>query len=173
MIGIPAWVYWLALAGLGAALLGQQVRLGNAKRETMVLQLQYEKEQRGRADDLAKYREEKAAIAATHATNQQELTDAFNKKLRLAQDAVNERSALVGRLRAQLASYTTLDRTSGAPDAAVIQRAADRLQAVGTLLAEGVELAAEGAAVVQRRDAEVAALVEQVRVDRLACQAAR
>lgn len=167
---VPSWMYWVAIAALGAAVLGQQVRVSNAQRATAQLRLDYEKEQRGRADDLAKYREEKATIAATHATNQQELTDAFNKKLRLAQDAVNERSALVGRLRGQLASYTTLDRTSGAPDAVIIERATHRLATLGGLFDEGLGLVAEGAAHLERRDAEVAALVEQVRVDRLACQ---
>lgn len=168
---VPSWVYWLAIAGLGAALLGQQVRVGNAKRETLALQLQYEKEQRGRADDLAKYRQEKAAIAAAHAASQQELTDAFQTKLRLAQDERNRRDVLIGRLRAQLADYTTIRREPGDTDTAVIERASDRLKTVGGLLASGAELVAEGAGIVQRRDAEVAALAEQVRVDRSACSA--
>lgn len=167
---VPSWVYWLAIAGLGAALLGQQVRVGNAKRETLALQLQYEKEQRGRADDLAKFRQEKAAIAAAHATSQQELTDDFQKRLRLAQDERNRRDVLIGRLRAQLADYTTISRTPGESDTAVIERAADRLKAVGGLLAEGAELVAEGAVIVERRDAEVALLAGQVRVDRAACE---
>jgi 3-methyladenine DNA glycosylase/8-oxoguanine DNA glycosylase len=62
---VPSWMYWVAIAALGAAVLGQQVRVSNAQRATAQLRLEYETEMRGRAEDLAKYREEKAAIAAT------------------------------------------------------------------------------------------------------------
>lgn len=168
---VPSWVYWVAIAALGAVVFGQQARVANAKRESLALQLQYEKEQRGRADDLAKFRQEKAAIAAAHATSQQELTDDFQKRLRLAQDERNRRDVLIGRLRGQLAEYTTIHRAPGESDTAVIERAADRLKAVGGLLASGAELVAEGASLIEQRDAEVALLVGQIKVDRAACQA--
>lgn len=166
---IPSWVYWVIIAALGALVFTQQTRIEKVKRETAELRSAYDKQGRERAEELANYKDEKAKIAAEHAAAQQGITDDFQKQLRAAQDRLNERSALVGRLRAQIASYTSISRTPGETDAVVIQRATDRLQAVGSLLAEGTELVAEGASIVERRDAEVALLVNQVRVDRQAC----
>lgn len=167
---VPGWVYWIAIAALAAAVMGQQARVANAKRETAEVRAEIDREKRERAEDLAAHRAEKAAVAAEHAANQQGLTDDFQKRLLLAQDERNRRDVLIGRLRAQIATFTTISREPGDTDASVIERATDRLQAVGGLLASGAELVAEGAGIVRRRDAEVAALVEQVRVDRAACQ---
>jgi len=169
---VPGWVYWIAIAALAAAVMGQQARVANAKRETAEVRAEIDREKRERAEDLAAYRAEKAAVAAEHAANQQGLTDDFQKRLLLAQDERNRRDVLIGRLRAQIATFTTISRTPGESDTAVIERAADRLKTLGGLLDEGVGLVAEGAAIVGRRDAEVAALAEQVRVDRAACSPA-
>lgn len=166
---VPGWVYWVAIAALAAAVFGQQARVANAKRETSEVRAEFDRIARERAEDLAKYRQEKADLAAAHAAAQQETVDEYQKKLRLANDRVNERSAMVGRLRAQLAEFASVRRESGETDSAVLQRAGDKLEALRGLLDEGIELVAEGAAHTERRDAEVALLVNQVRVDRAAC----
>lgn len=166
---VPSWVYWVAIAALAAAVFGQQARVSNAKREIAGLRADVAEEMRERAEDLAKYRQEKADLAAAHAAAQQETVDEYQKKLRLANDRVNERSAMVGRLRAQLVEFSAISRTPADSDSAVLQRAGDRLQTLGGLLAEGSELLAEGVAIIERRDAEVTLLVDQIRVDRAAC----
>lgn len=166
---VPSWVYWVAIAALAAAVFGQQTRVANAKRETSAVRAEFDRIGRERAEDLAKYRQEKADLAAAHAAAQQETVDEYQKKLRLANDRVNERSAMVGRLRAQLAEFASISRTPADSDSAVLQRAGDRLQTLGGLLAEGSELLAEGVAIIERRDAEVKLLVDQIRVDRAAC----
>lgn len=166
---VPSWVYWVAIAALAAAVFGQQARVSNAKREIAELRADVAEEMRERAEDLAKYRQEKADLAAAHAAAQQETVDEYQKKLRLANDRVNERSAMVGRLRAQLAEFAAISRTPADSDASVLQRTEHRLQAVGSLLVEGAELAAAGASIVERRDAEVALLAGQIKVDRAAC----
>lgn len=170
---VPSWVYWVAIAALAAVVLGQQARVANAKRETAEVSAAIDKEKRERAEDLAAYRQEKADLAAAHAANQQGLTDDFQKKLLLAQDERNRRDVLIGRLRAQISTFATVDRQPGDSDAVVIERAGDKLKTLGGLLASGAELVGEGAGIVQQRDAEVAALLEQVRVDRQACSAQR
>ena len=152
---VPGWVYWVAIAALAAAVFGQQARVANAKRETSEVRAEFDRIARERAEDLAKYRQEKADLAAAHAAAQQETVDEYQKKLRLANDRVNERSAMVGRLRAQLADFATLGRTPGDTDTAVIQRAGDRLQALGGLLDEGIGLVAEGAAPDAERNVQI------------------
>ena len=166
---VPSWVYWVAIAALGAVVFGQQARVANAKRETAEVRAEFDRIARERAEDLANYRQEKAELAAAHAVAQQETVDAYQKKLLVANDRINERSAMVGRLRAQLAEFASISRTPADSDSAVLQRAEHRLQAVGSLLVQGAELVAEGANIVERRDAEVALLAGQIKVDRAAC----
>lgn len=87
---------------------------------------------------------------------------------RVAADA-----ALAGSLRDKLAAYTKGGgRRAGDSDAVAYQRAADRLQIVAGLLAEGQGLVVEGIGVVERRDLEVMRLIDQIAVDRRACSGA-
>ena len=166
---VPSWVYWVAIAALGAVVFGQQARVANAKRETSEVRAEFDRIGRERAEDLAKYRQEKADLAAAHAAAQQETVDEYQKKLRLANDRINERSTMVGRLRAQLTEFAAVSRKPGETDSAVLQRAGDKLATLRGLLVQGAELVAEGANIVERRDAEVALLAGQIKVDRAAC----
>ena len=166
---VPSWVYWMAIAALAAAVFGQQTRVANAKRETSAVRAEFDRIGRERAEDLAKYRQEKADLAAAHAAAQQETVDEYQKKLLVAQGRINQRDVLIGRLRADQANLTSVRRGPDETDASVLQRTEHRLQAVGSLLVEGAGLVAEGANLVERRDAEVALLVDQIRVDRAAC----
>ena len=78
------------------------------------------------------------------------------------------------RLRDKLAAFTAFtarDRQPGETDTAACERAQHRLPIVGALLGEGVSLEAEGRAIIERRDAEVARLLAQINVDRAACSA--
>jgi hypothetical protein len=166
---VPSWVYWLAIAGVASLVVGQEARVQSLKADIANIGAERDKEARARAEDLANYRSEKADLARQHATQQQETVDAYQEKLRLAQGNIARRDQLIGGLRKQLAAYATVDRTPGESDTAVIQRATDRLQTLAGLLAEGAGLVAEGTTIVERRDAEVALLAGQVKVDRGVC----
>ena len=166
---VPSWVYWVVIAALTAAVFGQQARVANAKRETSEVRAEFDRIDRERAEELAKYRQEKADLAAAHAAAQQETVDEYQKKLLVAQGRINQRDVLIGRLRADQANLTSVRRGPDETDASVLQRTEHRLQAVGSLLVQGAELAAEGASIVERRDAEVALLAGQIKVDRAAC----
>lgn len=166
---VPSWVYWVGIAALAAAVFGQQTRVANAKRETSEVRAEFDRIGRERAEDLAKYRQEKADLAAAHAAAQQETVDEYQKKLLVVQGRINQRDVLIGRLRADQANLTSVRRGADETDASVLQRTEHRLQAVGSLLVEGAGLVAEGANLVERRDAEVELLAGQIKVDRAAC----
>lgn len=166
---VPSWVYWVVIAALTAAVFGQQARVANAKRETSEVRAEFDRIGRERAEELAKYRQEKADLAAAHAAAQQETVDEYQKKLLVAQGRINQRDVLIGRLRADQANLTSVRRGADETDASVLQRTEHRLQAVGSLLVEGAGLVAEGANLVERRDAEVELLAGQIKVDRAAC----
>ncbi len=72
-------------------------------------------------------------------------------------------------MRDKLAAFASGDQQPGEADAAACQRAQHRLPIVGALLGEGVSLEAESRAIIDRRDAEVARLLAQINLDRVAC----
>lgn len=152
------------LVGLGA----QQVRVSNGE-HTLA------QERSARADDNS----QRATLAlehavtigklqSQHAADQQQKDTTHAQKLHNIQVAGAADRADAQRLRGNLTTFTSSAVRPGETDTAACQRARDRLPVVGDLLAEGVELEAESRTIIQRRDAEVERLLNQVQIDRKA-----
>jgi hypothetical protein len=166
---IPSWAYWLAIGALTAGVGAQQVRVANLKTDLAT-------EGRARATESAKRTQlaldHTVAIGklqSQHAADQQQKDDKYAQQLHNLQAAGAVARADAQRLRGKLATFTSGAVQTGETDATAGQRARDRLPLVGALLAEGVELEAESRGIIQRRDAEVGHLADQIRIDRAAC----
>lgn len=172
MIGlniVPPWAYWLAIGALTAAVGGQQVRVSNAQGDLAKEKTSRATETQQRTQLALDHETAIGKLQSQHATAQQLKEDDYAKKLATLAAADRAHVLDAQRLRNKLAAYASGDRLDGETDAAAGQRARDRLPLVGQLLAEGVELEAESRAIIQRRDAEVGRLLDQVVIDRAAC----
>lgn len=166
--------YWhLAVIGALVALLGvQQLRvadlkvdLTNEQKAASELRADRERVAREHADQIAE-------LEHQHATTQAEQESRYAKTFKALEDQRRTDSAAVSRMRDIIAAYAASGgRTEGDIDAAAAQRAADRIDTLASLLAESVELVIEGRGIVQRRDAEVARLLDQIKLDRATCSA--
>jgi hypothetical protein len=168
---IPGWLWAAALAATSLTAVVTQLELSSVEASLSA-------EVAARATDRA----ERATLALAHFTDvknieikhaaeQQQKDSDYAQTLQKLELAGTTGRADAQRLRSMLSAFTAGDRGPGETDAAAGQRARDRLQLVGALLAEGIELEAEGRAVIDRRDAEVGRLLEQIQIDRAACSA--
>ncbi len=164
--------YWhLAAIALLVALLGvQQVRVDGLKAD---LAGEQKAASDLRADRERVAREHESALREKeqqHAAAQTKLEKTYADTIKALEDQRRADSVAAGRMRDIIAAYAASgDLRGGQVDAAAIERAVDRLQTLGGLLAEGAGLVIEGRGIVQRRDAEVARLLDQIRIDRAAC----
>lgn len=119
----------------------------------------------------ARVHEEKIAEREReHAAGQQRKEDEYAKeKELLARQRDSERAAAV-RLRDQLAAATARRSPGGGADTAASERDADRLAELGRLAGEGVELVSEARSLLRERDGQVARLLDQITLDRQACE---
>lgn len=175
---IPTWTYLVAIGLLVAGLGAQEIRVSGLKTEVADKETALQREYAARAKETAKRFEVAMAHGETikrlqseHATAQQLSENTHAAKIKELEAGRRADAALAGRLRGTIATFTARDRRPGETDAAAVDRYADRLAVVGGLLTEGVDLVAEGRAVVGQRDAEVARLLEQIQIDRAACTA--
>lgn len=161
--------HWLAIGAL--VLLAQHLYVQN-------LHLQLDAADAGRVtadertarESAARLHETKlAAREQTHATEQQEKDNAFTTEKSTLQARVAAEQQRAGSLREQLAVATTRGGAGGETDPAACQRAFARLETLGRLAGEGVELLVEGRGLLEQRDLDVQRLFNQVTVDRKAC----
>lgn len=154
------------LAVLTGALCVQTVRLAGVRTGLATEQRDRAQETSERNRVALRESERVAALQLTHATNQQEIVDAYETRLRTVQDGRTADAADAQRVRRELAAFAARDREAARSDPAAAEHIADRSSKLAALLAEGYELAGEGRRVVEGRDAEVTLLLGFVRNDR-------
>lgn len=136
------------------------------KTEVQVLRTAAEKT---RADAERVARENAEAIATLeqkHAQTQQEITNAYTRKIATLSANRAADAADIERLRNTIRTYAASGGTPGAGDTAAPGSVSHRLETLAGLLAEGAELVVEGARLVEQRDTEVGALKSVVENDR-------
>lgn len=161
--------HWLVIGAL--VLLAQQLYVQN-----LHLQLDAADAGRATADERTArqsaariYETKLAAREQTHATEQQEKENAFTTaKSDLQRRADGERARADG-LRDRLAAATARSGAGSEADPVACQRAFDRLEALGGMAGEGVQLIVEARHLLRQRDLDVQRLFDQVKIDRKAC----
>lgn len=175
---VPDQLYWVAIGALTIAVGAQTWRLASAKSDVATAKVELREEQAARSKETAA----RAMAAANHglliskmehehAAAQQRLEKQNAEKLTEMETRRLADQRTVTGLREQLATYAAGNRRPGETDAAALERYQHRLGVVGGLLGESLDLLVEGRGIVERRDAEVGRLLDQVRIDRLACEA--
>ncbi|ABX36089.1 hypothetical protein Daci_3453 [Delftia acidovorans SPH-1] len=143
--------------------LGLQRNLADAGRQAAELTASRESAARAHETQLAKREQQHAADQQTKEENYAKDKESLGRQL-----VAEQRTA--GRLRDQLAYATARGRSGDPTDAVACQRTFDRLEALGGLAGEGVELLVEGRGLLQQRDLDVQRLLDQVTLDRQACE---
>lgn len=156
----------LLLAVLTSALGVQTVRLASARTNLATEQRDRAQETSERNRVALRESERVAALQLTHATNQQEIVDAYETRLKTVQDGRFADAADAQRVRRQLTVFAARDREAARSDPAACERVANRSAVLADVAAEGRDLLAEGRRVVEGRDAEVTLLLGLVRNDR-------
>lgn len=173
MIGlkiIPSWAYWAAIGVLTAGIGVQQVRVSNAHSELASEKTARAEETAERLQLVITHELSLKSLLAKHTAAQQQKDDNYVAKVIELKDAAVRNAADARGLRLKLEAFARSTRQPGETDAVACQRAEYRLPLVADLLAEGIELEAESRAIIQRRDAEVERLLEQIKIDRAALE---
>jgi hypothetical protein len=171
---IPPWVYAAGLAAVVAVFGVQELRIAKLKAEVAQAQALAADERAMREKAAREYVEAVAGIRAEHAAKQQELEDAWTNERKAFEVRRAADSRQLDRLRNQIAAFTTpRPAPDGGAGPAPDLDQADRLTTIGQLLEESLGLLAEGRGLVERRDAEVKRLVDQIGIDRAACMKPR
>ena len=161
---VAVWVVLLALAA------GQTVRL-DAAREALAQERANHEAAALAAQGASANRT--LAVERAHAAAQQRIADDFAREKQKMEDARIADAAVARSLRDRLAAATAKQPAKNHADTVECERDRDRLEALGQLAGEGVELLAEGRNLLQQRDHEVALLLDQIRLDRASCEAPR
>lgn len=163
------WVGLLFVAGI--VLFGQhlyiaslETRLAKSKQEISDLKSEADRVALELTQQIVKNQQ-------AHARAQAEKEASYEQDLnrQLAARAADRRE--LDRLRVAIKAYANRGRTETGVDAPARVGEEDRLDRLAGLLEEGVELVVESRGVVERRDAEVKRLLDQIALDRTACTA--
>lgn len=171
---LSRYAYPLVAVGLlvGAALIVSQILRIDSLKADLAQERKAASDLRADRERVAREHADRVAdITATHALQQQAQENEYEEKL---SDMVVRNSAATAeseRLRKLVRDYASAPGScrGGQVDAASNQRSASRSELLGALLEEAVGLVAESRVVIERRDAEVTRLLDQVVTDRAAC----
>ncbi|WP_291554825.1 hypothetical protein [Comamonas sp. SCN 65-56] len=130
------------------------------------LQVSVERDRQARTAAALKAVNDNTAKQETHATASQENANELLEELSRQRDAAVAGAARAERLRLDESRRAATYRAMSEAGAAACSALADRTTALDRQLAEGVGVVAELRGVVERRDAEVKALMGQIDADR-------
>lgn len=151
---------------LGVLLGVQTWRLHTEQLAHRDLQVSVERDRQARTAAALKAVNDNTANQETHATASRENANELLEELSRQRDAAVAAATRAERLRLDATRRSATYRAMSETGAAACRDLADRAAALDRQLAEGVAVVAELRSVVERRDAEVKALMGQVRADR-------
>lgn len=167
---IPGWVYAAVVVALGVHAVVAERQHNRTELALAEVKIELAESQLNREMAARIHAQEIAALTNAHAAKQQENQDAWIELQKQHQARAAADAASLDRLRKQIAVLTDRGPTDQ-PHAPAQVDLADRLETLGSLYAESLELLVEGRGIIERRDGEVMALKAQVENDRAACQA--
>lgn len=175
---IPARVYALLCAALAAGWIisginASRLELKVAELRTELAEAENQAAQE-RAARIAKVLEHERDIAERerrHTAQLQDIEHDHAKQTAAAQARAAADAVALDRLRKQVAAFTARGGSITDPGPAPAERYADRLETLGSLYAESLDLLVEGRGIIERRDLEVKRLVDQLHADRALCGA--
>lgn len=159
MIAARIWP-WAALA-LAAAVGLQEIRVRGLHVDLAKLEASQSKKAQTQAEKAQAATENKAAALLNHADNTQTNVYEYTQKITQLEAGRARDAADIASLQQQLRTTAT-QRAQAAADAAAARDLADHYQRLAAHLAEGAGVVGELVGLVERRDAQVILLKEQV-----------
>lgn len=162
--------YWyvLVFAALGVWITNLHGQIKDQKLQHAVLVTQVAQAELDRERVAREHEAKLAERERTHATAQQEKEDEYDVEKSALRDSIAAERSRTDSLRGQLKAATARSNAGSATDPVACGRAFDRLEAVGGLAAEGVELLREGSGLLQQCERDVRRLWDQIVIDRKA-----
>lgn len=167
---IPPWFYVAGALAVASVFGVEELRIANLHTDLAQEKTQRADETAERTQLVLDHEISIGKITRQHAADQQTKDDNYAAKITDLKSAAVRGAADARGLRIKLATFTASARQPGETDAAASERAQHRLGLVGALLEESIELEAESREIIERRDAEVARLLDQVLLDRAAIE---
>ena len=155
---------WLALALAGLLAL-QSLRLANAQLELAKVEVSQSKQAQSQAQQALAATEKKASAVLGHGAAQQDNTHDYTQKLAALEAGRTADAVRIAGLQHGISAAATRNAQL-AGDAAACRDLADQHQRLATLAGEGAGVVGQLVGLVERRDAQVNALMGQVQVDR-------
>lgn len=163
MIAARIWP-WVALA-LAAAVGLQEIRVRGLEVDLAKLEASQAKMAQTQAQQAQAATENKAAALLDHADNMQTNVYEYTQKITQLEAGRARDAADIASLQQQLRTTAT-QRAQAAADAAAARDLADHYQRLAAHLAEGAGVVGELVGLVERRDAQVDLLKQQVLTER-------
>ena len=155
---------WLALALAGLLAL-QSLRLANAQLELAKVEVSQSKQAQSQAQQALAATEKKASAVLGHGAAQQDNTHDYTQKLAALEAGRTADAVRIAGLQHGISAAATRNAQL-AGDAAACRSLADQHQRLAVLAGEGAGVVGQLVGLVERRDAQVNALMGQVQVDR-------
>ena len=155
---------WLALALAGLLAL-QSLRLANAQLELAKVEVSQSKQAQSQAQQALAATEKKAEAVIAHGAAQQDNTHDYTQKLVALESGRAADAARIAGLQHDIRASATRN-AQATSDAAACRDLADQHQRLAALAGEGAGVVGQLVGLVERRDAQVNALMGQVQVDR-------
>lgn len=166
---VPGWVYAAALAACMLLVCVQTVRVAGLETAVAQAETRAAKLEAAQKQALLEHEQQKVALVKAHGEKISQAEKTYAEKLAAAEVRARADTAAVGRLRNQLAEYArrgSICRTTPVVSDGSVSAA----EHLSDLLAESIDLLAEGRALHELRDAQVSLLLDQIDADRAACQ---
>ena len=155
---------WLALVLAGLLAL-QSLRLASVQLELAGVEVSQSKQAATQAQQAQTATEKKAVAVLDHAAAQQDNTHDYTQQLAALEAGRTADAARIAGLQHDIRSVATRN-VQLAGDAAACRDLADQHQRLAALAGEGAGVVGQLVGLVERRDAQVNALMGQVQVDR-------
>ena len=155
---------WLALALAGLLAL-QSLRLANAQLELAKVEVSQSKQAQSQAQQALAATEKKASAVLGHGAAQQDNTHDYTQKLAALEAGRTADAVRIAGLQHGISAAATRNAQL-AGDAAACRSLADQHQRLAALAGEGAGVVGQLVGLVERRDAQVNALKEQVAIER-------
>ena len=169
---VPGWVYAAALSACMLLVGVQTVRVAGLETAVAQAETRAAKLDAAQKQALLDHANEKLALIAKHNAATGLAEETYAEKLAAAETRARADATAVGRLRKQIADYANRGGTC-LPATPVTDGGESAAEVLGGLLAESIDLLAEGRALHELRDAQVSLLLDQIDADRAACSGKR
>ena len=167
---VPRWVFALVIAALAVGFIVEDRRHNATRAELAEAKVAAAKLEAAQKQALLEHEQQKAALVKAHGEKISQAEKTYAEKLAAAEARARADAVAVGRLRKQIADYANRGGTC-IPATPVADGGESAAQVLGGLLAESLELLAEGRALHELRDAEMSLLFDQIDADRATCSA--